>query len=174
MRLQTCFASLGCLLFVVAYNSTGQPTPPNGTSGSCPVTAPNGIAAGPEAPGPSGYGNEQLSVGPFGLWPRGTVVFRPGGPGFVTRDGSLGMKFGWQRAGGGLLDITGRRLDASAPALRALISEDSGNPGFVAAHLIFSTPGCWEVTGRAGEASLTFVTKVVKVGEGPGWRRDVP
>ena len=28
------------------------------------------------------------------------------------------------------------------------------------------------MTGRAGDASITFVTSVVKIGEGPGWRRN--
>lgn len=174
MRLRTWFTGLVFLLFVSTDESAGRFTLSGEAAAACPVTAPNGIAAGPEAPGPSGYGNEQLSVGPFGLWPEGTVVFRPGGPGFLTRDGSLCMKFGWQRAVRGPLVITGRRLDASAPALRALISGDDGNPGFVATHLIFSTPGCWEVTGRVAGASLTFVTKIVKVGEGPAGRLDVP
>ncbi|OFW47464.1 MAG: hypothetical protein A3J29_17145 [Acidobacteria bacterium RIFCSPLOWO2_12_FULL_67_14b] len=33
--------------------------------------------------------------------------------------------------------------------------------------MIFPTPGCWEVTGHAGEATLSFVVNVVKIGEGP-------
>ncbi|PYV41517.1 MAG: hypothetical protein DMG06_16860 [Acidobacteria bacterium] len=37
----------------------------------------------------------------------------------------------------------------------------------VATALIFPTPGCWEVTGRVGQGSLTFVTQVGKIGEGP-------
>jgi hypothetical protein len=49
-----------------------------------------------------------------------------------------------------------------------------GGPGFVptdgSLYLIFPTPGCWEITGRVGETSLTFVTVVVKIGEGPTWR----
>jgi hypothetical protein len=44
----------------------------------------------------------------------------------------------------------------------------SGYSGsFQATRLVFPTPGCWEVTGRVGEASLTFVVVVVKIGEGP-------
>jgi hypothetical protein len=30
------------------------------------------------------------------------------------------------------------------------------------------------VTGRVGDAAVTFVTRVVKIGDGPAWRRDVP
>lgn len=29
--------------------------------------------------------------------------------------------------------------------------------------LIFPTPGCWEATGKAGQAELTFVALVIKV-----------
>ena len=113
------------------------------------------------------YGNGRLAVGPFGLWANSTVVFKPGGSGFVTQDGSLGMKFGWRRGVRGRLTIAGRRLDAPALPLRAQISEGYGDFGFQATYLIFSTPGCWEVTGRVGDVSLTLVTNVVKTGEGP-------
>jgi hypothetical protein len=62
---------------------------------SCHVTTPNGIVAGSSERNETSYGNALLSVGPFGLWPNGTVVFKPGGAGFQTKDGGLGMKFGW-------------------------------------------------------------------------------
>ena len=100
--------------------------------------------------------------------------FRPGGAGFVTRDGSLGMKFGWWRGVSGQLRIEGHRLDAAAPPLRAEVPSGYGDRGFQATYVIFPTPGCWEVTGRVGDASVTFVTKVVKIGDGPAWRRDAP
>ncbi|HEY6359000.1 MAG TPA: hypothetical protein VIX35_12180 [Vicinamibacterales bacterium] len=139
----------------------------------CEVTKPNGVMAGAEEVNPHSYGNQRLSVGPFGLWPDGTVVFRPDGPGFMTRDGSLGMKFGWTRRASGKLKIEGRRLDAPAPPLRAEIGSDNQDSGFVATSLVFSTPGCWEVTGRVGDASVTFVTMVTKIGDGPSWRREI-
>jgi hypothetical protein len=144
------------------------------TSVECAVTVPNGIAAGEERPDPGSYGNRQVSVGPFGLWPDGTVLFKPGGAGFLTRSGALGMKFGWRRGVSGRLSIEGRRLDADAPPLRAEVPSGYGDRGFQATYVIFPTPGCWEVTGRVGDASVTFVTKVVKIGDGPSWRRDVP
>jgi hypothetical protein len=142
---------------------------------ACPVTKPNGIQA-PNAEydaGPSSHGNEKLSAGPFGIPPAGTITFRPGGPGFITRGGSLGMKFGWLTAVSGPFTVTGRRLDAPAPAMWA--DNATGQvvaPGFHATALVFPTPGCWEVTGRVGDASLTFAVSVEKVGDGPAWRRD--
>jgi hypothetical protein len=147
--------------------TTAQPT------ARCAVTTPNGIAAG-EGQDRSSHGNQQVSVGPFGLWPDGTVIFKPGGAGFVTEGGALGMKFGWQRGVRGQLRIEGRRLDASVPPLRAEVPDGYGDIGFQATYLIFSTPGCWEVTGHVADASVTFVTMVVKTGGGPGWRRDLP
>jgi hypothetical protein len=45
---------------------------------SCYVTTPNGIVAGSSERNEGSYGNALLSVGPFGLWPNGTVVFKPG------------------------------------------------------------------------------------------------
>src|SRR5882672_2829022 len=95
--------------------------PPSQSDSTCQVTSPNGIMAGSSEPEAGSYGNALLSVGPFGLWPNGTVVFKPGGAGFVTQDGSLGMKFGWTRGIRGQLTISGRRLDAPALPLRAQI-----------------------------------------------------
>jgi hypothetical protein len=80
------------------------------------------------------------------------------------------MKFGWERGVRGQLTIEGRRLDASAPPLRADIPRGYGDIGFQSTAIIFPTPGCWEVTGQVGSATLTFVTKVVKIGAGPGMR----
>ena len=111
------------------------------------------------------YGNGGLST--LGLWSNGIVVFRPGGSGFVMQDGSLGMKFGWRRGVRGRLTIEGRRLDAPGPHLRAQVSNGYGDFGFQATYVIFATPGCWEVTGRVSDASLTFITMVVQIGDGP-------
>jgi hypothetical protein len=37
--------------------------------------------------------------------PDGRFVFHPGGPGFVDRDGALGIKFGWDRLVTGALIV---------------------------------------------------------------------
>jgi hypothetical protein len=45
-----------------------------------------------------------------------------------------------------------------------------GQVGFQASYLVFPTPGCWEVAAQIddiAESRLTFVTRVVKIGEGP-------
>jgi hypothetical protein len=114
---------------------------------------------------PGFYGGDELAFS--GPWPEGTVVFKPGGPGRVLPDGSLSMKFGWRRGVRGALKIDGRRLDTTAPPLRSEVPVGYGDTGFQPAALIFPTPGCWEVTGHVGHASLTFITRVVKIGAGP-------
>lgn len=171
MRLKThlfCFV-LGSLLIIDDTNGSQSPVTTPQISPPCEVTAPNGTSASSAEPAPSSHGSRLLSLGPFGLWPNGTVVFKPGGAGFVTRDGSLGMKFGWTRGVRGRLQIEGHRLDGPASPLRAHIPDGYGDFGFQATSLIFATPGCWEVTGRVGEASVTFVTMVLKIGDGPRW-----
>ena len=130
----------------------------------CNVTLP-GASRSPDQIEPGFYGTKELAFS--GPWPEGTVVFKPGGAGFVLPDGSLSMKFGWERGVPGALTIDGHRLDAAAPPLRAHIPSGYGDVGFQATALIFPTPGCWKVTGHVGTTSLTFITRVVKVGDGP-------
>ena len=158
-------ASVSALLMLVNSGKAGAGQITNSPEPRCNVTRPNGQGAAREQPEPSLYGNGALSVAP---WPDGTVVFKPGGPGFVMRDGSLGMKWGWMRGVRGQLKIEGHRLDAPAPLLQSEIACCGyGDIGFQPTYLIFPTPGCWEVTGSVGEARLTFVTLVVKIGAGP-------
>jgi hypothetical protein len=138
---------------------TGSAIPPANESSQCDTTKPNGNAPPGERPSSNFHGGAGIWTV---LWPDGRVVFEPGGPGFVLEDGSLAMKFPWWRGVKGKLIIEGRRLDSSAPPLRANIPDGYGDTGFQATSLIFSTPGCWEVTGRVGKASLTFVVHVIK------------
>ena len=160
------------VLLIFSSPVDAQKNAPGTEISTCEVTEPNDVGILGQAE-PGSYGNGRLSVGPFGLWPGGTVVFKPGGAGFVTQDGSLGMKFGWCRGVRGRLSIEGRRLDAPALPLRAEIHDGYGDFGFQATYVVFSTPGCWEVTGRVADASLTFVTTVVKIDGGPA-RYDPP
>jgi hypothetical protein len=161
-------ASFVCVLELPRLR--GQQPP---ADSACRVTTPNGIVAGSSRAREDSYGNAQLSVGPFGLWPGGIVVFQPRGAGFATRDDALGMKFGWTRGIPGRLRITGHRLDGEAPPLRSHIPccyGENDETGFQATYLIFPTPGCWEVVAQVGDrtdSKLSFVTKVVKIGEGP-------
>lgn len=125
----------------------------------CPITQPNGSAPPGEAPSDMCLGNDLLWTV---LWPEGRVVMTEAHN--REPDGSLSMKWGWWRGVTGPLSIEGRRLDAEAAPLRADIPNGYGDSGFQVSALVFPTTGCWEVTGRVGEASLTFVTEVVMAG----------
>jgi hypothetical protein len=133
----------------------------------CPVTRPRrwrpprGVAGDALFGADSSYGNGKLWVG--GLWDDGVIE---AGPDFVDAGGSVGMKFGWWREVSGRLGISGRRLDGSAPPLRADVPDGYRPRGFQASGVWFPTEGCWEVTGRVGSTSLTFVTLVVEGGAG--------
>jgi hypothetical protein len=127
---------------------------------SCPVTKPG------KAPAEIGdrlfgsglaFGNTDLWVG--GLGPAGVI---PADSRFVESDGSIGWKLGWWRIVPGTLTITGRRLDAPAPPLRASVPDGYGPTGFQASGVYFSTEGCWEVSGTVGGSKLTFVTFVLR------------
>lgn len=100
----------------------------------------------------------------------GTFIFRPGGAGFVDRDGGLGIKFAWTRPAGSELIVGGRRLDAEAPPARAYMHAGYRDGDWQPTYLVFPTPGCWQITGRVGDRSLTFVVQVEQKGDGPNWR----
>jgi len=127
---------------------------------SCPVTKPG------KAPAEIGdrlfgaglaFGNSDLWVG--GLGPDGVI---PADSRFLETDGSIGWKLGWWRIVPGTLMITGRRLDAPAPPLRASVPDGYGPHGFQASGVYFSTDGCWEVSGTVASSKLTFVTFVLR------------
>ena len=122
------------------------------TVDSCPITRPNGSVPPGSMFGAQPHGNGAIWVG---MWFANVVVWEQ------SADGSIRAKFGWWRAVPGRLRIEGRRLDGPAPPLRSNIPEGYGESGFQSTGLFFPAPGCWEVTGRVGDASLTFVTLVL-------------
>lgn len=128
----------------------------------CPITQPNGnqppASANVFSRGNGDYGNDVLWTS---LWIWGKErVYVPDS--HVNPDGSLGpMKWSWYRYVPGDLIIEGRRLDAPAPPLVGEGTDGYGDQGFNPSGLLFPTTGCWEITGRVGEGSLTFVVLVV-------------
>lgn len=60
--------------------------------------------------------------------------------------------------------VEGRRLDAPAPPAQGFYStEGYGDIGFQAGGILFPSEGCWEISGRVADASLTFVTLIIKI-----------
>jgi len=136
---------------------------------ACRVTLPNGSQNPGELPSCAGrrFPNEvngfRGNHGNGKLW----VTLPADGKFLITpeEDGSLGQKIPWWRGVCGRLTITGRRLDAPAGPLRASVPEGYGEAGFQASGAYFPSEGCWEITGRAGDAELTFVAEVQKEAE---------
>lgn len=125
---------------------------------SCPVTIPD------ENTVPEGYyywgnyGNDVLLV-PLGSG--GKIVPSPEQ---FNADGSLNWKMGMYRLAPGKLTVTGQRLDAPAPPAQGYYDlEGYGDSGFQAGWVYFPSEGCWEITARVADASLIFVTLVVKI-----------
>jgi hypothetical protein len=163
-RMLVAAVTLALALAVSAGKSESAST--TNASGACPVTRPNWTVppgAGFVAAG-FNYGNADLRAQ---IWPNGTLVagILPdgGAMAIINPDGSIWAKLGWWRGVPGKLVIRGRRLDASAPPLRADVPNGYGSLGFQATGLIFPTVGCWRVVGRVGRARLTFVVKVTKL-----------
>ncbi|MGH2602489.1 MAG: hypothetical protein ACRDJ9_24280, partial [Dehalococcoidia bacterium] len=77
-----------------------------------------------------------------------------------------GEKVLWVKPIGSTLTVTGHPLGADSPTLGADIPE--GYPGdYQATGVFFPIAGCWEVTARADDSVLRFVTIVFEEGEAP-------
>ena len=126
------------------------------------LTKPNGSIPYGERPR-AGASNTYFGQGQIwtSFWPDSVVTFTRGGPGDIRPDGSLAIKWPWWRFIPGELTIEGRRLDGHGE-LRAIVpTEGYAQISIQPSVLIFSGPGCWQVTGSIDGARLTFVTAVV-------------
>lgn len=100
---------------------------------------------------------------PFGLGPwyvnadRTIWVGWGSGPPWVK---GANKKVMWVKPAGRPLIISGRRLDADAKPMIADQPGDYSSFGYDPTNLFFPTGGCWEITGKVGTASITFVTFV--------------
>ena len=128
------------------------------TTAACPVTRPNGNRP-PNQPRMLWYGNGHLWAG---LSDGGTYgVPRE----LVAADGSIGNKLPWVTTPRWEKpSISGERIDAKAPPLRVLgvnrgSFTSSPDPSYMSA-VSFPTPGCWRVSARLADVSLTYVVRV--------------
>jgi hypothetical protein len=122
---------------------------------NCPVTIANGSTPPGEVTYKHNHGDGKLWTV---VWPNETVVIPVEN---IDENGVLWMKFPRWRGPGvsGTLQVVGTRIDATVAPLKMEMS-DYGPTGFQASALGFSSEGCWQVTGSAGAATLTFVTRV--------------
>jgi len=146
------WVSIGC----TTTPSTDQVQGANSTlPPPCPVTLPNEM----HPPGERVIdGHRHGNHGNGKLWTTlptdGKLLITP------EKDGSFGQKFPWWRAVRGPLTIRGRRLHAPGDPLRSHVPAGYGETRFQASGVYFPSEGCWEITGRAGDAELTFVVEV--------------
>lgn len=130
---------------------------------SCPVTTPNGST--PEGQSGFNHGNGVLWVNLW--WPSGEILAGTAPDGSIAAtiqpDGSIYAKIGWWRGISGRLSIEGSRIDGYSRPLRAEVSDGYGPHGFQPSGLTFPAEGCWRITGRLADASLTFVVRVRKL-----------
>jgi len=103
--------SLGTLL---APRALTFPTATSQAIVDCPVTQPMAQPPSDKALAGLNVGNEDNTLF-SNLWPESTVIFKPGGAGEISPDGSLSMKWPWYRHKiKGQVVVEGRRLDAFA------------------------------------------------------------
>ena len=86
------------------------------TRGTCPLTLPNGRTPPGGTDVGANHGNGNLWTT---MWPHDVVIATPD---FIDADGSVLMKGPWWRGVEGTLRITGRRLDGTAPRLKAYLA----------------------------------------------------
>jgi hypothetical protein len=89
-------------------------------------------------------------------------VYRVPGPDFPN----LGAKIAWWRYLAGTVDITARRLHATAPEIRTKSTEGYGGSGFNSSAIEFTSEGCWRVTGSLQGHELSFVMLVRRAAPG--------
>ena len=152
---------VGIVAAGIALGTAGLEGRPADARGFCRFTRANDNLP-PGIHGTAFLGNGKLATSAYG------VVDAT--PRTLQADGSVSEKFMWFGAPTLPrlpLRVTGRRLDASAPPLRARVNEggvDAGGPGtrFWSSGLTFPTVGCWNVVGHVGKVRLSFVVKVRK------------
>lgn len=117
---------------------------------ACPVTRPSLPSRR--------YGSSRLHVA---LPPQGIL--------YVTRnqpdDGLYGTKLWWvpDRDRNAELTVKGRRLDAPGRMIVRAVSwgYSSDGSGSWASAVAFPAGGCWRITGRAGDTTLSYVVRVL-------------
>jgi hypothetical protein len=130
------------------------------TTQACPVTLPNANRPAGQPRSVSWYGNGFLWAG---LKADGISAVPQDR---VAADGSVGDKLLWVTSPPWSVPaISGERLDAAAPPLRVLgVNQGSfasaDKPSFMSA-VSFPTAGCWRLSARVGDVSLSYVVDVV-------------
>jgi hypothetical protein len=131
------------------------------TTESCPVTVPNRSQPPGQPRNATWHGNGMLWAAwlrPDGIW---AVP-----PEQVNPDGSIATKLYWSTSPPTVAPVvSGERLDRTAPPLRMLGANMGSFSGALkpswATPVVFPTPGCWRVTARVRDVTLTYAVDIV-------------
>jgi hypothetical protein len=128
---------------------------------SCPVTIPNGDKPLGQPRTVRWHGNGLL----WAAWLSPTGV-EDVPPERVGTDGAIGNKLFWATSPATRPPaLSGQRLDAAAPPLRVLGANMGSFAGATkpswATGVVFPTAGCWRLTARVGDVTLTYVVELV-------------
>lgn len=132
-------------------------------SPSCPVTRPNGNRPPGQPRDVTWYGNGLLWAG---VGTDGTYTVPADG---VGADGAIGNKLLWVTTPPWAKPtISGERIDAEGQLLQVLgvntgSFSGAANPSHMSP-VTFSAAGCWRVTARLADVSLTYVVRVAVEG----------
>ena len=141
---------------------------PHDPPASCPITIPQNPPFTPPAPYDSMGFEEEFWYGSSSLWTAvresGVWEALPHNPEGYTqkvfwwRDGYV-----WTNEPEPALTVTGERLDAPAPPLNVSKATNASASDIGSAMLVgvdMPTLGCWKITGKYGDAQLSFVVWV--------------
>lgn len=153
----------------IANSRSETPRPTNAVTGSCPVTKPD-PAFGPPSPYPSQpFGGRKVWYGTSALW----TFLDPGGEtwsGLSQNPRGLTEKTFWfstEWPGSGQdplpsLFVSGNRLDGPG-SFTSTEATNAESPDFGEAMLVgieIPTAGCWQITGRFGNAELSYTVLI--------------
>ncbi|HSF15823.1 MAG TPA: hypothetical protein VLK65_09740 [Vicinamibacteria bacterium] len=159
--------ALGVAVSYVALAPAQVPT-------SCPVSLPPETPFTPPTPYPTEAPYGTFWWGTEGLWTmlRADGTWRGVPPDRGYRRGYRDKVFWWRPGYDGRveprpeLEVTGRRIDAEAPPFTVPSATNAHSEDFGGWTMLtgvdIPTTGCWEITGRYADESLTFVVWVVE------------
>ena len=160
------------LLSQAALSQQAGTATTNDVPNSCPVTKPYQTSLFvPPSPYESNAGAGTFWFGTDRLWTnlpangtwRGLGHYTPSDPTFRQKLFWWRQGYDWRTEPQPNLKVTGRRLDAqAAPLMADRANNVTSEPAAMVVGINFPTLGCWKITGRYRDDTLTFVVWVTK------------
>ena len=145
---------------------------PGAAQGSCPATRPpesRFVPPVPYPPRPPAVEGNKFWYGTDRLWTwlnaDGTWSMAPDEDGLSDKSFWWRQGYDWRTETTPRLVVTGRRLDAPAPAVTSSPATNGFEPSmgaFMLVGLELPSGGCWELTGHYRDQRLRFVVRVLR------------